>query len=795
MANRFWVGGTATWDGTAGSKWSTTSGGGGGAAAPTNSDDVFFNGSSGSGAVTVPGAGATCRHCDFTGFTGSLIGTGNLDIRGNLTIASGMTWTFSGQLQFRHTSGTATITSNGKVITAELVITGVGGTTQFADAFETTASDSISILAGTLTGNGQNITFAQLYNSPDLGARVLNLGSGTWSAIRGFPGIHLVTTTNFTFNANTSTIKMGSATGFTRLFEGGGRTFNNVWFTNTDQIDISGSNTFNDFKTDQIAKTLTFADGTTTTIATADNLDGASGNVITLTTPGSSWNIAKSGGGTAFCDFLNVSKSQASPASTWFATNSTDGGSNTGWSFPVTHSVDVAEAGSAADSVTRAAGYAVAVTESRTSADTVTGPLAASGVVSESGASSDAVACLVSFAPAVVETCAATDAPNATQVTTRAVAEAGAATDSVSMDRITYADVVEAVALSEATTRVVDFPVVLADAGAVADSTNMTTGHATAVAEAAPAADVQDALAIFPIGEVLVASDAVAAQNDASAALSEALVASDSPTGSVDFTTALSEVVSPVDVVTGLRFIFGDLVDVMPSVEVIAASLVAVGLVDEGLPPTDAFQGFTRFGLDLNESAAPSDAQSASYVLRPRLAEDLDAEDDVTGHRTTGAILTNFLSATDSLGTTQVFVSPTAELVTVADLIAGAILTTASVVEVGAVSDVITGERHFSGPLAEAGSAVSSQNAAVAFQRRLMEYLYQGDQFSAMGVYNPSLFESLDAEEMVDIFITLTGRGFVTTSQRAGFRTQTSVRQSTATTSITTPHQVKTGDS
>jgi hypothetical protein len=29
MANRYWVGGTATWDATAGTKWATTSGGAG----------------------------------------------------------------------------------------------------------------------------------------------------------------------------------------------------------------------------------------------------------------------------------------------------------------------------------------------------------------------------------------------------------------------------------------------------------------------------------------------------------------------------------------------------------------------------------------------------------------------------------------------------------------------------------------------------------------------------------------------------------------------------------------------
>ncbi|MGZ5799278.1 MAG: hypothetical protein ACXWJZ_01435, partial [Burkholderiaceae bacterium] len=72
MASRFWVGGSATWDGTAGTKWSTTSGGSSGAAAPTAADDVFLDASS--GAVTVTMSSTTvCRSLNHTGFTGTLV--------------------------------------------------------------------------------------------------------------------------------------------------------------------------------------------------------------------------------------------------------------------------------------------------------------------------------------------------------------------------------------------------------------------------------------------------------------------------------------------------------------------------------------------------------------------------------------------------------------------------------------------------------------------------------------------------------------------------------------------------
>jgi hypothetical protein len=52
MADRYWVGGTANWDGTSGTKWSATSGGAGGASVPTSADDVFFDATS-SGPCTI----------------------------------------------------------------------------------------------------------------------------------------------------------------------------------------------------------------------------------------------------------------------------------------------------------------------------------------------------------------------------------------------------------------------------------------------------------------------------------------------------------------------------------------------------------------------------------------------------------------------------------------------------------------------------------------------------------------------------------------------------------------------
>jgi len=179
MANRYWVGGTANWDATAGTKWATTSGGGGGAAVPGTGDDVFFDANSGAVTVTIT-ANGSCNNLDFTGFTGTFAGSSTIaNIRGNVTIASGMTWTHTGNLNFNSTTSTFNITSNGKAITSPLIFNGIGGTWSFADDFSSTGR--ITITAGTVTANNKNITCGGISMANNTNVRSLTMGSGTWN--------------------------------------------------------------------------------------------------------------------------------------------------------------------------------------------------------------------------------------------------------------------------------------------------------------------------------------------------------------------------------------------------------------------------------------------------------------------------------------------------------------------------------------------------------------------------------------------------------------------------------------
>ena len=140
MANRYWVGGTDTWDATAGSKWALTSGGAGGQAVPTTADTVFFDANSGANTITIGSGVATCSTLTMTGFTGTLaFGSNSITCAGTGTIYTGAT-TFS-------VTGTPLIVCNNSSATAR-TITPAATTEANAVSFNITAG------TGTITATG-----------------------------------------------------------------------------------------------------------------------------------------------------------------------------------------------------------------------------------------------------------------------------------------------------------------------------------------------------------------------------------------------------------------------------------------------------------------------------------------------------------------------------------------------------------------------------------------------------------------------------------------------------------------
>lgn len=325
---RYWVGGTDNWDGTAGTKWAYTSGGSGGAPAPTPLDNVFFDNNSGNGTVTVT-TSVNARNVNFTGFTGTLAGSSAISYYGNWNWGSTLTQSHTGAVNARATTAGKTITSNGKSFGGVFSPNGLGGSWTLQDAFVSVGPLNLS--QGTFIDAGFSVTASALSST---GNTVRGLTrSGTWSLTGTGTVWNTSNPTNFTFS-DTGTTKFTNNSGSAKSFSGGGLVFNNFWNATLGAgiVTINDSNTFNNFRIDA-GRTQRFTPATTTTIATL-TATGTSGNVITIApSTAANYNIVSSGGATITTDYISISRCQFSGA-TWNAgVNSTNGGNNSGITF------------------------------------------------------------------------------------------------------------------------------------------------------------------------------------------------------------------------------------------------------------------------------------------------------------------------------------------------------------------------------------------------------------------------------------------------------------------------------
>jgi hypothetical protein len=329
--DRYWVGGSGTWDATTTTNWATTSGGAGGASAPTSADNVIFDSLSNATLYTVTvGTDAVCADMTVAGpltgnVTFSLGATAVINCYGSFTLAAtGVTasTTIGSIINFRATSTGKTITTNGVSITnSSIVFDGVGGEWTLGSAF--TYGVTLRVDNGSLITANFNLT-GGLVSSSNSNIRSISLGSSTLTLSNAFP-ITLNITTNLTWNAGTSQITCSNAN---PTFTGGGQTFYNVSFTSAGAgtATITGANTFNDL-------TQTSRSAAGVRIISIDNNQTVSGTLtlgaantfqrrvqVVSDTIGTQRTITLNGtlATLADCDFRNIAT--AGSAGTWTGT-------------------------------------------------------------------------------------------------------------------------------------------------------------------------------------------------------------------------------------------------------------------------------------------------------------------------------------------------------------------------------------------------------------------------------------------------------------------------------------------
>jgi len=323
MANRFWVGGTGTWDTTSTTNWSATSGGAGGASAPTSADIALFDALSGGGTVTITEnitilvfnpAAFTSGTIDFGGNIISVAGNAQIVYNGNVQVT--MTGTPRVDLTYAGGTGTRTITA------------GIGVTEANAVSFNVVSgSDIVS-----MSGNGSrlmNLTFQAAFT----GSFTRASSSGLFGSLTMHSGMSVTATANtLTFAATTAqTITTGGITVDTFLLFNG----------------VGGSWAFQDALTQGSTRTLTFANGTiklkngvTSTVGTFAT-SGTTQKFLQSLVPGTKATLSQASG-TVTATYLTIKDISATGGATWnalWSNNNVDAGNNSGWVFgnpPVT---------------------------------------------------------------------------------------------------------------------------------------------------------------------------------------------------------------------------------------------------------------------------------------------------------------------------------------------------------------------------------------------------------------------------------------------------------------------------
>jgi hypothetical protein len=319
MANRYWVGGTGTWDTTSTANWSATSGGAAGASAPTAADIAFFDANSGTGTATL-GEPVTVLRLTMTGYAGTLaFSTHKISLVGNnSTIFTGSptcTATGSKLLEFTYSgaSGTRSVDSGATITEANAM-----------NISATAGTDIFRFIVGTGKGYG-SIDFTGF-----AGTYAVN-STGVFP-IYG----NLTLSTAMTMASTVSNLQM-SGTG-QRTIISNGKTFDQPFVMRG----ANGVYVFADAFTQAAARafvlepsvTVRLKAGTTNVVGLFNTLGTAqkflqsdiSGSAATLSQPS----------GTVNATYLTIKDIIATGGATWnaFVTeNNVNDGGNTGWDF------------------------------------------------------------------------------------------------------------------------------------------------------------------------------------------------------------------------------------------------------------------------------------------------------------------------------------------------------------------------------------------------------------------------------------------------------------------------------
>lgn len=364
MANRFWVGGSGTWNASSTANWSATSGGAPGASAPNAADAAIFDGNSGGGVATTSGnlsiISINMQAANTTGITlgGSMTLSGNcthgartLDLNNNvLTCAVFATNNSVVRTLAFGSTGEIVVTGNNAAVyssstATNLTVTGTPKVTlNYAGSTGTRSINAGGVAS--YSGSNPKINF-----NITAGADIVSLGgNNVFGSVNftGFTGSYGFTTTdpqffgNLTFGSGMT--GPSSATRSLRLMGTSGTqtvTSNGVTIGSGITCEGGATYTFADALTqgatrafNWTAGTIKLKNGVTSTVG-AFGTFGTSQKFLQSSVAGSQATLTQVGG-VVNASYLTIQDIKAVGGTTWNSfTNrrNIDDGNNDGWNF------------------------------------------------------------------------------------------------------------------------------------------------------------------------------------------------------------------------------------------------------------------------------------------------------------------------------------------------------------------------------------------------------------------------------------------------------------------------------
>jgi hypothetical protein len=331
MANRFWVGGSGTWNTTSTANWATTTGGASGASAPTTADIAIFDANSGSTYTVTLGENVTIQTLTANAAVGLTLNyvTYKVTVTGN----NANVYRANGVIEYQ---GTPVVDLTYSGATGTRTIAPGSATVTNPPQFNITAgSDTVSLSAGSI-GRYGTLNFTGFS-----GTLVSASSTANWTIFGD-----LVLSSTMTMPSQTGAFVF-SATSGTQQITSNGKTINQpLTFSG-----VGGTFAFQDALTQGSTRAFTITNGTVQlkngVTSTVGSFVASNANVKFLqsTTPGSQATLSQASGTVNVVD-LTIQDINAVGGASWNAYTdfeNTDAGNNDGWNFSLSPPYSIAE--------------------------------------------------------------------------------------------------------------------------------------------------------------------------------------------------------------------------------------------------------------------------------------------------------------------------------------------------------------------------------------------------------------------------------------------------------------------